>query len=500
VAIVVAPWHEESPAAKTRTEHDLLGELELPQHALYGIATARALENYQITGIPLHHFPELIIGLAYVKKASARANFRLGLLDANVARAIEQACDDLISSKQHHEHFAVDMIQGGAGTSTNMNANEVIANLGNLILSRGTYGSHQQAGSVTSGGNYEHETHADASIGGYEHINPNDHVNLCQSTNCAYPTAVKLAVVIKHRELVGSLEALIESLDGKAVEFESVIKMGRTQLQDAVPMTLGQEFKSFAHTLRKDLHFMKRNVSELYEVNLGGTAIGTKICAHEGFAELAVAELGLLTELPLTSPSDFIEASSSTGSFLLFSNIIRRVAVKVSKICNDLRLLASGPRCGFGEIKLPAMAPGSSIMPGKINPVIPEVVNQVCFQVMGTDHVIATASEAAQLQLNVFEPIIAYNLLNNLNLMRNGLDTLRVKCIDGIAADEKRCAELVNGSIGIVTNLLPVLGYKKATAVAKEALATGVPVSVVALQYLDDATVRKALDPKTMIR
>jgi aspartate ammonia-lyase len=286
-----------------------------------------------------------------------------------------------------------------------------------------------------------------------------------------------------------------------------------------------QEFKSFAHTLRKDLHFMKRNVSELYEVNLGGTAIGTKICAHEGFAELAVAELGLLTELPLTSPSDFIEASSSTGSFLLFSNIIRRVAVKVSKICNDLRLLASGPRCGFGEIKLPAMAPGSSIMPGKINPVIPEVVNQVCFQVMGTDHVIATASEAAQLQLNVFEPIIAYNLLNNLNLMRNGLDTLRVKvrigpfpkpntvcpympdtffylsqCIDGIAADEKRCAELVNGSIGIVTNLLPVLGYKKATAVAKEALATGVPVSVVALQYLDDATVRKALDPKTMIR
>ena len=240
--------------------------------------------------------------------------------------------------------------------------------------------------------------------------------------------------------------------------------------------------------------------TDFYLQNPGGTAIGTKICAHDGFAESAVSELGKLTELPLESPSDFIEASSSTSSFLLFSNILRRVAVKVSKICNDLRLLASGPRCGFGEIHLPAAAPGSSIMPGKINPVIPEVVNQVCFQVMGTDHVIATASEAAQLQLNVFEPVIAYNLLNNMTLMCNGLDTLRGKCIDGIVADEERCRSLVHNSIGIVTNLLPVLGYKKATAVAKQALETGVPVAEIALKYTDADTVKRALDPKNMIR
>jgi len=461
---------------KTRTEHDLLGSLTLPADAFYGIATARAIENFQITSIPLHHFPELIIGLAYVKKASAIANGKLGLLDVKKANAIEKACDELINTKTHHHHFAVDMIQGGAGTSTNMNANEVIANLGNKLLG------------------FEPGSTDDNSI------NPNDHVNLCQSTNCAYPSAVKLAVIIKHKEVVRSLEALIDSLDSKAIEFTGVIKMGRTQLQDAVPMTLGQEFSSFAHTLRKDLTFMKRNVSELYEMNLGGTAIGTKICAHDGFAESAVSELGKLTELPLESPSDFIEASSSTSSFLLFSNILRRVAVKVSKICNDLRLLASGPRCGFGEIHLPAAAPGSSIMPGKINPVIPEVVNQVCFQVMGTDHVIATASEAAQLQLNVFEPVIAYNLLNNMTLMCNGLDTLRGKCIDGIVADEERCRSLVHNSIGIVTNLLPVLGYKKATAVAKQALETGVPVAEIALKYTDADTVKRALDPKNMIR
>ena len=424
-------------------------------------------------------FPELIYGLAYVKKASALANAKLGLLSQEFADAICLACDELLQRTEHHHHFAVDVIQGGAGTSTNMNANEVIANLAGMFLSG--EGSKKQT------------------VGAYEHINPNDHVNLCQSTNCAYPSAAKVAVVLKHREVVSSLEALIKSLDDKGDAFKNVIKMGRTQLQDAVPMTLGQEFRSFANTLRADLTFMRRNVDQLYEVNLGGTAIGTKICAHEGFAALSVAELSALTGLPLRSPSDFIEASSSTSSFLLFSNILRRVAVKVSKICNDLRLLSSGPRCGFGEIHLPAAAPGSSIMPGKINPVIPEVVNQVCFQVMGTDHVIATASEAAQLQLNVFEPVIVYNLLNNLTLMKNGLDALRVKCVDGIEANEVRCASLVNNSIGIVTNLLPVLGYKAATAVAKEALETGTPVAVIAERFVDKDVIAKILNPRNMV-
>ena len=464
--------HLDAETDDHRVEHDLLGALRVPRGALYGAATARAIANYQITGVRLHHFPELIYGLAYVKKAAARANARLGLLPPDVADAIARACDALTSSTDLHEHFAVDVMQGGAGTSTNMCANEVIANVAGVELG--------------------------SAIGSYDKVHPNDHVNLCQSTNCAYPSAAKLAVVLKGKEVIASLEKLIEAFDAKGEAFKRVVKMGRTQLQDAVPMTLGQEFRSFASTLRADLAFARRNVDALYEMNLGGTAIGTKICAHAGFAEAAVRELGLLTNLPLRSPADFVEASSSTSSFLLFSNILRRVAVKTSKICNDLRLLSSGPRCGFGEIALPAAAPGSSIMPGKINPVIPEVVNQVCFQVMGTDQVIATASEAAQLQLNVFEPVIVYNLLNNLDLMRNGLDTLREKCVDGVVADEVRCASLVNNSIGVVTNLMPLLGYKRATAVAKEALETNVPVATIAARYVNASVVREALDPRNM--
>jgi aspartate ammonia-lyase len=321
---------------------------------------------------------------------------------------------------------------------------------------------------------------------------------MCQSTNDAYPSAAKLAVVFKHVAVVRALENLVSSLRSKAVEFEDVVKMGRTQLQDAVPMTLGQEFRSFASSLAADLTFMQRNVDQLYELNLGGTAIGTKICADASFAEASVSALSEQTRLPLRSPDDFIEASSSTSSFLLFSNILRRVAVKVSKICNDLRLLSSGPRCGFNEINLPAAAPGSSIMPGKINPVIPEVMNQVCFQVIGTDHTIASASEAAQLQLNVFEPIIIYNLLNNMNLMERGLNTLRTKCIDGITANPERCKELVDNSIGIVTALLPLLGYKKATAVAKEALETGRPVAEIASRFADSSEVASMLKPEAM--
>ena len=458
----------------TRTESDLLGTMEIPSNALYGIATARAMENYDITGNRLSKYPELVRALALTKKACATANRRIGLLDNEVYEAITHACDALIESSEHHHHFTVDVIQGGAGTSTNMNANEVIANLAARKLG--------------------------LPIGDYAVVNPNDHVNLCQSTNDAYPTAAKLAVVLRHSSLVDAVRGVITSLRAKGDEFEDVIKMGRTQLQDAVPMTLGQEFHSFAATLAVDLTYLERNIDQMYEMNLGGTAIGTSICADTSFADEAVRSLSELTGLPMRSPNDFIEASSSTSSFLLFSNILRRIAIKISKICNDLRLLSSGPRCGLNEINLPAVAPGSSIMPGKINPVIPEVMNQVCFQIIGTDASIAAASEAAQLQLNVFEPVIVYNLLNNMDMLERGLNTLRTKCIDGITANPEVCKRSVDNSIGIVTALLPLIGYKKSSAVAKEALATGRPVAEIAAQYAKPDEIAKLLRPQAMTR
>tara|TARA_B100001142_G_scaffold261934_1_gene264780 strand:+ start:422 stop:2098 length:1677 start_codon:yes stop_codon:yes gene_type:complete len=461
-----------APRGPHRLESDIIGSMLIPRDALYGIATARAMENYDITGVKLSAYPDFIRAFAFVKKACARANFEIGLLPRNVHDAIASSCDELLKDDALHEHFTVDVIQGGAGTSTNMNANEVIANLAQRRMG--------------------------LPLGDYSAVCPNDHVNLCQSTNDAYPSAAKLAVVFRHTSVVHALRELITSLRAKGDQFGGVIKMGRTQLQDAVPMTLGQEFHSFASTLEADLAFMQRNVDQLYEMNLGGTAIGTSICADARFSHEAVKALSELTRLPLQSPKDFIEASSSTSSFLLFSNILRRVAVKVSKICNDLRLLSSGPRCGFNEINLPAVAPGSSIMPGKINPVIPEVANQVCFQIMGADQTIATASEAAQLQLNVFEPVIVYNLLNNLKIMTNALNTLRTKCVDGITANEDACKKSVDNSIGIVTALLPLIGYKKASAVAKEALETGAPVATIAAKYAPAEKVKEYLKVEAM--
>jgi len=458
----------------TREEQDLLGTMDIPSDALYGIATARAIENYHITGTRLSAYPDFVRALAMTKKACAMANRRIGLLDGKIYEAISGACDEVIDSTEHHHHFAVDVIQGGAGTSTNMNANEVIANLAARRMG--------------------------LPIGDYSVINPNDHVNLCQSTNDAYPSAAKLAVVLRHGRVVDAVRGVIKSLRAKGEEFEGIIKMGRTQLQDAVPMTLGQEFHSFAATLEADVRYLERNVDQMYEMNLGGTAIGTSICADEAFADEAVRALSELTGLPMRSPHDFIEASSSTSSFLLFSNILRRIAIKISKICNDLRLLSSGPRCGLNEINLPAVAPGSSIMPGKINPVIPEVMNQVCFQIIGTDASIAAASEAAQLQLNVFEPVIVYNLLNNMDMMERGLNTLRLKCIDGITANPEVCKKSVENSIGIVTALLPLIGYKKSSAVAKEALATGQPVAEIAAKYAKPEDIKEILRPAAMTR
>jgi aspartate ammonia-lyase len=431
---------------RTRQEHDLLGERDVPYEALYGVQTLRALENFPITGIPLREFPVLIESLAAVKEAAAQTNFELGLLEPEHADVIIRAARE-IRAGRHHEHFLVDMIQGGAGTSTNMNANEVIAN-------RALELSNQQRGA-------------------YEVISPNDHVNLSQSTNDVYPTAVRIAL---HKSLSGfriELARLADAFGAKGVEFAPLIKMGRTQMQDAVPMTLGQEFMAFAHTLQEDVDRLGEAQSLICEINLGATAIGTGINAPPGYAELACRHLAVIAEVPVITAFDLVEATSDTGAFVQLSGVMKRTATKLSKICNDLRLLSSGPRAGFGEINLPAMQPGSSIMPGKVNPVIPEVVNQVCFEVIGGDVTVTMAAEAGQLQLNAFEPVIAYRLLRGLDMLRNACIVLRERCVTGITANADRMRYFVEHSIGIVTALVPVLGYEIATDIAKTALASG---------------------------
>ena len=431
---------------RTRQEHDLLGERDVPYEALYGVQTLRALENFPITGIPLREFPVLIESLAAVKEAAAQTNFELGLLEQGHADVIIRAARE-IRAGRHHEHFLVDMIQGGAGTSTNMNANEVIAN-------RALELSNQQRGA-------------------YDVISPNDHVNLSQSTNDVYPTAVRIAL---HKSLSGfriELARLADAFGAKGVEFAPLIKMGRTQMQDAVPMTLGQEFMAFSHTLQEDVDRLGEAQSLIREINLGATAIGTGINAPPGYAELACKHLAVIAEVPVVTAFDLVEATSDTGAFVQLSGVMKRTATKLSKICNDLRLLSSGPRAGFGEINLPAMQPGSSIMPGKVNPVIPEVVNQVCFEVIGGDVTVTMAAEAGQLQLNAFEPVIAYRLLRGIDMLRNACIVLNERCVTGITANADRMRYFVEHSIGIVTALVPVLGYEIATDIAKTALASG---------------------------
>ena len=431
---------------RTRTEHDLLGEREVPYEALYGVQTLRALENFPITGIPLREFPVLIEALAAVKEAAAQTNAELGLLNAEHADVIIRAARE-IRAGRHHEHFLVDMIQGGAGTSTNMNANEVIAN-------RALELSNQQRGA-------------------YDVISPNDHVNLSQSTNDVYPTAVRVALHNSLAEFRVELARLADAFGAKGVEFAPLIKMGRTQMQDAVPMTLGQEFTAFAHTLQEDVDRLGEAQSLIREINLGATAIGTGINAPPGYAALACKHLATITEVPVMTAFDLVEATSDTGAFVQLSGVMKRTATKLSKICNDLRLLSSGPRAGFGEINLPAMQPGSSIMPGKVNPVIPEVMNQVCFEVIGGDVTVTMAAEAGQLQLNAFEPVIAYRLLRGIDMLRNACIVLRERCVTGITANADRMRYFVEHSIGIVTALVPVLGYDVATDIAKSALASG---------------------------
>ncbi len=459
--------------AETRREHDLLGERDVPESALYGVQTLRAMENFAISGVELREFPTLVSAIAAVKEAAAEANRELDLLDAPIANAIIDACRE-IRQGEHHEHFRVDMIQGGAGTSTNMNANEVIANRALELL------GHRR--------------------GQYESLSPNSHVNLSQSTNDVYPTAIKLAMHSSIDDLKASMGALAGAFLLKGEEFSPYIKMGRTQLQDAVPMTLGQEFTAFAHTMLEDVDRLTEAQALIREINMGATAIGTGITAMPGYAESVRSHLSRITGLELITAPDLVEATSDTGVFVQLSGVLKRCAVKLSKICNDLRLLSSGPRAGLGEINLPAMQPGSSIMPGKVNPVIPEVVNQVCFDVIGGDVTVTMAAEGGQLQLNVFEPIIAYRLLRGMIILTRACDVLRARCVEGITPNVDRMRYFVEHSIGIVTALVPILGYEKATEIAKEALESGSGVYDLVCDrgLMTRAELDQALNPDTM--
>jgi aspartate ammonia-lyase len=460
---------------QTRLEHDLLGDREVPVERYYGVQTLRALENYNLTGIPISHYPRLINSLGLIKKAAALANAELGLLEPRLGRAIAAACDLLIAG-QHHSEFVVDVIQGGAGTSTNMNANEVIANL-----------ALEQLG-------YEK--------GRYDILHPLNHVNMSQSTNDVYPTALRITLSKKMDGLLEEMEGLRKAFAAKAREFADVIKMGRTQLQDAVPMTLGQEFGAWAVMVGEDMSRVREAQALIHEINMGATAIGTGLNAHPKYASVVTAKLAELSGVPVVESHNLVEATQDTGAYVQLSGVLKRVAVKLSKICNDLRLLASGPRAGLYEINLPPMAPGSSIMPGKVNPIIPEVVNQVAFEVIGNDLTVTLAAEAGQLELNVMEPIIAYNLFTSLDLLGRACRTLTERCILGITANRDACRRMVERSIGLVTALNPYIGYEKSTEIANLALASGESVYEIVLEkgYLSKAELDEILSPENMTR
>lgn len=459
---------------KFRIESDLLGELQVPVDAYYGVQTQRAINNYKISNTRMCDYPEYVIAMACIKLAAAQTNKELGAIDGKIADAIVEACREIIGGKLH-DQFPVDMMQGGAGTSVNMNANEVIANRALELM------GHKK--------------------GEYQFCSPNDHVNCAQSTNDAYPSAFRYAFIRMNRNLVKALNDLIAAFQAKGEEFKDVIKMGRTQLQDAVPMTSGQEFHAYATNLGEEVLNIERNVNLLYEINMGGTAIGTGLNAKPGFAELCAKKLTELTGEKFIAAPDLVEATPDTGAYVSYSGALKRLAVKLSKICNDLRLMASGPRCGLKEINLPPMAPGSSIMPGKVNPVIPEVTNQVCFKVIGNDMTVSFAAEAGQLQLNVMEPVIAESIMESITWLTNAMNTLREKCIEGITVNKERCYEMVKNSIGIVTALNPIIGYKASTKVAKEALETNRSVYDIVLEHgiLTKEQLDCALDPKNMI-
>lgn len=464
--------------SNTRLEKDLLGTKEVPANVYYGIHTLRAMENFPISGIKISENTIFIKALAKVKKACALANKELKTVDAKVADTIITACDEIIIKNRCLDQFPTDIYQGGAGTSINMNANEVIANLSLEIL------GHKK--------------------GEYQFVHPNDHVNKCQSTNDAYPTAFRVALHDEIDDLLPHIHNLVLSFNSKAKEYEKVLKMGRTQLQDAVPMSLGQEFQAFATLLNEEIRLIGNLQKLVLEVNLGATAIGTGINAPKGYHKVAASKLAMVCNKPFTSSEDLVEATSDCGAYVMISSALKRTAVKLSKICNDIRLLSSGPKTGIKEINLPELQAGSSIMPAKVNPVIPEVVNQVCFKVIGNDTTVTFASEAGQLQLNVMEPIIASSLFESIHLLKSACKVLKEKCVDGITANVERCHQYVMNSIGIVTFLDPIIGHAKCDEIGKICAQTGKSVQQVAVElgYVTEAqvkeifTVEKMLNPK----
>lgn len=465
----------EQNLSKTRIESDLIGSREVPESALYGVQTLRGIENFNISKLHLNEYPLFIQGLAITKMGAAMANRELDLLTEEQANAIIEACKEILDGK-HHDQFPVDMIQGGAGTTTNMNANEVIANRALELM------GHKR--------------------GEYQFCSPNDAVNRSQSTNDAYPTAIHIGLYYTHLKLVEHFKALIASFRKKAEEMAHIVKMGRTQLEDAVPMTLGQTFNGFASILEQEVANLNYAAQDFLTVNMGATAIGTGITSEPGYAEKCVAALRQITGLEIRLAEDLVGATSDTSCMVGYSGAMRRIAVKMNKICNDLRLLASGPRCGFGEINLPAMQPGSSIMPGKVNPVIPEVMNQISYKVIGNDLCVTMSGEAAQMELNAMEPVMAQCCFESADLFMNGFDTLRTLCIDGITANEDRCRQEVHDSIGVVTALNPVIGYKNSTKIAKEAQQTGKGVYELVLEHdiLSKEDLDTILKPENMIK
>jgi aspartate ammonia-lyase len=457
----------------TRLEHDLLGEKAIPADAYFGVQTARGLENFHISGVPLRHYPDFITALAMVKMAAARANVDCQQFSREILAGIEGACQEIIDGKLH-DQFQLDMFQGGAGTSTNMNANEVIANRALELM------GHQK--------------------GQYKFCDPHDHVNASQSTNDAYPSALHIGIALGNVRLVAAINELIAAFRAKGHEYGGILKMGRTQLQDAVPMTLGQEIGAFGETLAGEVRALESIQRVLCEVNMGATAIGTGLNAPAGYSQKCVDHLARITGLPIYLASDLIEATQDTQAFVLYSSCMKSLAIKLSKVCNDLRLLSSGPRCGLREINLPAKQPGSSIMPGKVNPVIPEVVNMVCFRVIGSDLTISMAAEAGQLQLNVFEPVIAACIFEAQTMFINAARTLRVHCVEGITANPDVCRHYVDFSIGTVTALNPVIGYDRATALAAEAAKTGRGILELIREkgILSEQQIAEVLDPMAM--
>ena len=461
------------PDESPRIEHDLLGEKAVPADAYYGVQTARALENFHISGVELRLYPDFIRALAMVKLAAARANVDCGQFSREILAGIEGACQELMDGRLH-DQFRLDVFQGGAGTSTNMNANEVIANRALELM------GHRK--------------------GEYRHCDPHDHVNASQSTNDAYPSALHVGLALGNVRLVAAMNELIESFRSKGREFAGILKMGRTQLQDAVPMTLGQEFTAFGETLAGEVRALEAIQRVLCEVNMGATAIGTGLNAPAGYARKCTEHLARITGLPIYLASDLIEATQDTQAFVLYSSCMKSLAIKLSKVCNDLRLLSSGPRCGLREINLPAKQPGSSIMPGKVNPVIPEVVNMVCFRVIGSDLTVSLAAEGGQLQLNVFEPVIAACIFEAQTMFINAARTLKVHCVEGITANAEVCRHYVDFSIGTVTALNPVIGYDRATELAAEAMKTGRGIMELVREkkVLSEAQIAQVLDPAAM--